>query len=103
MMQVNAGIDSEKSSNGILTIDSNINKPTIISAGAVAAEGIERNSGEKNRAMAKHIATAKAVSPERPPCATPAALSTYVVVVEVPSIAPAVVAIASAINACLIR
>ena len=37
IMQINAGIDSVKSSKGILTIGSSINRPTIISAGAVAA------------------------------------------------------------------
>ena len=38
-----------------------------IGAGAVAAAGIERKSGEKNIATAKQIATASAVRPERPP------------------------------------
>ena len=62
--------------------------PTITSAAVVAAEGIDRNKGEKNNATAKHTATTNAVRPERPPSATPDALSTYVVVVEVPNIAP---------------
>lgn len=53
-----------------------INNPTIISTGAVAAEGIARNSGEKKREIAKQQVTAKAVKPERPPYATPDALST---------------------------
>ena len=74
----------------------------MISAGAVAADGIERKSGEKRSATANPPATTNAVNPERPPWATPAALSTYVVVVEVPSIAPHVVAIESAMKACLI-
>ena len=102
IIHVKAGIDSEKSSKGIFTIGSIISRPTMISAGAVAAEGIERKSGEKKRATAKQMAMTKAVRPERPPCATPAALSTYVVVVDVPRTAPAVVAIASAIKASLI-
>ena len=76
IIHTNDGIDSEKSPKGIFTIGSIIISPTIISAGAVAADGIERNSGEKNNATAKHNAITKAVRPERPPCATPAALST---------------------------
>ena len=76
IMHTNAGMDSEKSSNGMFLIGSSIRSPTITRAGAVAAAGIERNSGEKNRAIAKQHATVKAVRPERPPCATPAALST---------------------------
>ena len=75
-MQMNAGIDSEKLSNGIFTIGSIISRPTMISAGAVAADGIERNNGEKKSAITKQHPTANAVRPERPPCATPAALST---------------------------
>jgi hypothetical protein len=102
-IQTNAGTASEKSSNGICVIGVIIKRPTIISAGAVAAAGIERKSGEKKSATAKQHAIENAVRPERPPCATPAALSTYVVVVDVPRIAPTVVAIASAINACLRR
>ena len=76
IMHTNAGIDSEKSSNGIFLTGSIISNPTMIKAGAVAADGIERNSGEKNSATAKQHATTNAVIPERPPCATPAALST---------------------------
>ena len=67
MMHTNAGRDSEKSSNLILVIDSIIIKPTRISAGAVAADGIERKRGEKKRATAKQPAMTKAVRPERPP------------------------------------
>ena len=50
--------------------------PTIIRAGAVAALGMARNSGLKNRAKAKHRAVEKAVRPVRPPSPTPEALST---------------------------
>ena len=71
--------------------------------GAVAAEGIAKKSGEKNSDIAKHTAITNDTRPVRPPCATPAALSTYVVVAETPIHAPAVVAMASARNACLIR
>ena len=99
IIQTKAGIPSEKSLNSIFLIGSSIIKPTIMSTGAVAAAGIDKNNGEKNNAIAKQHATTKAVRPERPPCATPDALSTYVVVVEVPKHAPMVVAIASAINA----
>ena len=98
-MQTNAGIDSDISSNGMFLIGSTISRPTIIRAGAVAAAGIERNKGEKKSATAKQIPTTNAVSPDLPPCATPAALSTYVVVVDVPKHAPNVVAMESAINA----
>ena len=66
-MQMNAGIDSAKSSKGIFTIGSSINRPTMMSAGAVAAAGIERKRGEKKSATAKQPATARAVRPERPP------------------------------------
>lgn len=98
---INAGIASELSIKSIFLIGSIINIPTIISTGAVAAPGTERNNGEKNSDIMKQHAMENAVRPVRPPCDTPAALSTYVVVVEVPSIAPAVVAIASAMKACL--
>ena len=67
MMQIKAGIDSEKSLKSIFRIGSSIIKPTIISTGAVAAAGIERNKGEKNKATTKQQAMTKAVKPERPP------------------------------------
>ena len=50
--------------------------PTRIRAGAVAADGIPRNTGAKNSAIAKQIATVNEVRPVRPPEATPDALST---------------------------
>ena len=101
-IHTNAGIDSEKSSKSTFLICSTISNPTMIKAGAVAADGIDRNSGEKNKAITKQAPTIRAVNPERPPWATPAALSTYVVVVDVPSMAPTVVAIESAMKACFI-
>ena len=67
MKHTNAGIDSEKSSNGIALIDSTIRRPTMMRAGAVAADGIERKSGEKKRATTKQQPTTNAVRPERPP------------------------------------
>ena len=73
--------------------------PTKIKAAAVACSGIARNRGAKSNATAKQMAAVKLVSPERPPTFTPEALSTYVVTVDVPSIAPKVVPMASAIKA----
>ena len=67
MIQMNAGSASEKSVKSIFVTDSIIIKPTRTKAGAVAAEGIERKRGEKNKATAKHPAIISAVSPERPP------------------------------------
>ena len=100
MSVMKLGIASVASSKSMFLTGSIMSIPTRISTGAVAAPGTERNNGEKNNAIAKQHAMENAVNPVRPPCATPAALSTYVVVVEVPSIAPAVVAIASAMKAC---
>ena len=82
---------------------SNIRKPTKIRAGAVAKEGMEVNRGENRVAHRKRTPVVMAVRPVRPPTATPAEDSTKVVVVEVPSTAPAEVATASAIRAGLIR
>ena len=72
------------------------------SAGAVAKDGMARKIGDRNSDSPKRIAVVTAVSPVLPPSVTPDALSTKVVVVEVPRTAPAVVATASAINAPLI-
>ena len=60
------------------------------------------NSGEKINASRNKNPVVTAVSPVLPPSVTPEALSTNVVVVEVPSNAPTLVATASAINAPLI-
>ena len=79
-----------------------IYKPTITKAGAVAKDGIARKIGDKNRDNPKRIAVVTAVRPVLPPSDTPEALSTKVVVVEVPRIAPTVVATASARSAPLI-
>ena len=57
-----------------------------------------RKRGEKSSARTKHIAAENAVRPVRPPAPTPDALSTYVVVVEVPRQAPQTVAMESAMN-----
>ena len=79
-----------------------IYNPTITKAGAVAKDGIARKIGDKNRDNPKRIAVVTAVRPVLPPSDTPEALSTKVVVVEVPRIAPTVVATASARSAPLI-
>ena len=75
----------------------------MISAGAVAKEGIARKIGDRNSDSPKRIAVVTDVRPVLPPSDTPDALSTNVVVVDVPRTAPAVVAIASARSASLIR
>ena len=75
--------------------------PTRISAGAVAALGMEAKSGFRKSASRNRIPVVTAVRPVLPPTATPEALSTKVVTVEVPSIAPAVVPTASDSRACL--
>ncbi|MND51717.1 hypothetical protein D3C80_427110 [compost metagenome] len=73
---MNAGIASVKSLKLILAIEETINNPTIINAGAVAAEGTNKNNGAKNSAIKNIPAVLKAVNPVRPPAATPEALST---------------------------
>jgi len=72
-----------------------IKKPTMTKAGAVAKAGIAKKIGAKNKDKAKKIAVKTEASPVLPPAATPAALSTKVVVVLVPRAAPAQVAMAS--------
>ena len=49
--------------------------PTRINAGAVAAEGITPTSGATNRAARNSSPVTIAVTPLRPPAATPAELS----------------------------
>ena len=80
-------------------IELNIKKPTTISAGAVAKDGIAVKIGAKNIDSANSTAAVTEVRPVLPPAATPAEDSTNVVVVEVPRTAPAVVATASARSA----
>ena len=74
----------------------------MISAGAVANDGIAVKSGANNVEIRNKNPETTAVKPVRPPAATPEEDSTNVVTVEVPRTAPAVVATASAINAGLI-
>ena len=46
----------------------------MISAGAVAADGINKKSGEKIKAIKKNIPVVNAVKPVLPPAATPEVL-----------------------------
>ena len=73
----------------------------MIRAGAVAKLGMVRNSGLKMVASRNSTPVVIAVRPVRPPSVTPEALSTKVVVVEVPSTAPTQVPMESAISAPL--
>ena len=73
--------------------------PTMNIAGAVAAFGMATKSGAKKSASKKHRAVTIAVSPLLPPAFTPAALSMNVETVVVPSMAPAVVPMESAMKA----
>ena len=63
----------------------------MIRAGAVPKDGIARKIGDNSSDNPKRMAAIREVSPVRPPSATPEALSTKVVTVEVPHIAPTVV------------
>ena len=97
-----AGIDSLKSEKSISVTALIIRKPTNMRAGAVAKPGIDVNTGAIMSERRNRIPVMMDVSPVLPPSATPVELSTNVVVVEVPSIAPAVVATASARSAFFI-
>ena len=83
---------SEKST---LITEDTIKNPTKIKAGAVAKPGIAVKIGAKKMEIRNKSPVTTDDNPVRPPAATPAEDSTYVVVVEVPMIAPAEVAIAS--------
>jgi hypothetical protein len=67
----NAGIASVKSVKLIFMTGSIMYIPTITRAGAVAAAGIRLTSGAKKRDNRNNAATVTAVSPVRPPSATP--------------------------------
>ena len=79
---------SVKSLKSIFRTEDIIRKPTMIRAGAVAKEGMARKIGDRNRDSPKKIAATTDVRPVLPPSATPDALSTNVVVVDVPNTAP---------------
>ena len=83
----------------ILQIGRIIIVPTRTSALVVAAAGMMRKSGARNSDSRKSIATVNEVSPVRPPSEMPVALSTYVVTIDVPHIAPTDVPMASDIKA----
>src|SRR5574344_12352 len=100
-MHIYDGMDSEKSVMSISFTEVNMNSPTSIRTGAVAAFGIDKKSGAKKIASMKHTATVNEVTPERPPTATPDALSTKVLTVLVPRIAPITVPMASVAKASL--
>ena len=97
-----AGTASVISSKFTCNIADTIRNPTKISAGAVANPGIAVNIGAKKIATKNKRPVATEASPVLAPAPTPAELSTKVVVVEVPRIAPALVAMASAKRAGLI-
>ena len=103
MKHMNPGIASVKSAKSIFEIDFTIIKPTRIKAGAVAKDGIAKKIGDKIIDIKNNNPVVIAVKPVLPPEATPEALSTKVVVVDVPKIAPTTVAIASARRAPFIR
>ena len=95
MIVINAGMPSERSVNSICAAALIIIKPTMIRAGADAAEGTSKKRGLKKSAIKKMRAVVTDVRPVRPPSATPAVLSTKLVIVDVPSAAPTTVPIAS--------
>lgn len=76
----------------LVTVDT-IRKPTKIRAGAVAKLGIEQKIGDSTTEIRNKNPVTTEERPVLAPAATPEELSTNVVVVEVPSTAPAVVAI----------
>ena len=79
--------------------EATINTPTTINAGAVTADVITDNTGEKNNANKNNTPVTIAANPVLAPAATPEEDSTYDVTVEVPKIEPTIVAIESEINA----
>ncbi len=95
----NAGIASSRSSQLIFVKDDNIITPTIINTGDVAAAGTIPAIGAINIHAKNKRAVTTLVNPVLPPAPMPAALSTYVVVFDVPKTAPIEVAMASANNA----
>src|SRR5690606_6655583 len=96
---INAGIAYSNSFHLISARDEAINTPTIINAGAVTADVTTTSKGEKNNAKTKNPAVTTEVNPVLPPAETPAVDSTYDVVVEVPNVAPTIVATESADSA----
>ena len=77
-------------------------KRTLAAKSQAEALAIARKIGDNSNDNPKRMAATREVSPVRPPSATPEALSTKVVTVEVPHIAPTVVPTASERRAPLI-
>lgn len=103
VMVKNAGIASVIRPKFISLIDDIIITPIVTSAPVSADSGIRVNIGARKSANKNNTPVVKAVSPVLPPSAIPAELSTNVVMVEVPSVAPSVVPIASDIRASFDR
>ena len=81
-----AGTASDMSAQSMSLTPSIISAPTRIRAGAVAAPGTAPASGQRNiDRPEQRRRPCVAVSPVRPPSSMPDALSTYAVVVEVPT------------------
>ena len=96
---INAAKASSISLRSIFLTLSIIRTPTITRAPLVAALGIIKNTGLRNRLNRNKSPVTNDVTPDRPPSAIPLALSIYVVMVDVPRSAPHVVPIASLIIA----
>ena len=75
-MVMKQGSASVKSLRSILVTEPIIRTPTNTSALVVAAEGMMRKKGEKNKARRNNTATVSEVRPVRPPAAIPVVLST---------------------------
>lgn len=80
----------------IFITDFIIKYPTRINAGAVAADGISRKTGEKSRAKRNSTETTIEERPVRAPATIPEVDSAKLVTVEVPRQAPVTVPIESA-------
>ena len=70
-----AGKASVKSFHRTLATAPHMSEPTMMSAGAVAYEGMAAMTGAQNIATRKHPAITRLPRPVRAPAATPAALS----------------------------
>ena len=95
----NAGTATVRSLQSMSLKEAVIRIPTTTNTGAVAAAGTALTKVLKNAARTKQRAVTTEVNPVRPPAPIPAALSTKVVVLEVPNNAPMEVAVASAKSA----
>src|SRR6056297_828267 len=93
-----AGTDWVMSSQSTAVTFASISSATTTSAMWLAYWGMAAASGTTASDSRNSTATTSATMPVRPPSSTPVADSTYVVTVEVPSIAPNVVPTASAIS-----